>query len=213
VSNGFYQNPNFITEMDFTNLKTIFELGAGRGVDTVEVFNFYEPENLYAFEADPINYAKMTEYLKNFDLKGRVRGFNLIVSNKVGIAEFWRHPDYRSSGVFKHPKDECEKITVNSVTLDMFCQQMKITSVDLILSDIQSAEILVFLNQRIMQTVQYVICPCALDPKWKPGFPLISDLEQVLLPYGLKRKKEIIMHNGLVGNFLFAKEEKPVDVN
>jgi len=203
--NGIYQNQTFIEHLDFTNLKTIFELGSGRGVDTVEVFNFYEPDALYAFEADPVNHAKMVEYLKNFDMKGKVRGFNAAVCNKNGSSDFWRHPDYRSSSVIKHPRDTCEKITVNSITLDAFCSQMKIPSIDFILSDIQGAEVLAFLNQRIMSTVQYIICSAGRDPAWKPGYPLIGDLEGVLAPYGLKRKKEVIIHDGLAGHYLFEK--------
>lgn len=205
--NGIYQNPKFIEHMDFTNLKTIIELGSGRGVDTAEVFNFYEPENLYTLEADPVNYTKMIEYLKKFNFKGKVRGFNLAISNRTGQIDFWRHRDYKSSSLIKHQRDECEKLTVQSVTLDEFCNKLSIPSVDLILSDIQGAEVLAFLKQRIMSTVKYVICSSGIDPAWKPGNPVISDLEGVLSIYGLKRKVEIVMHNGLAGNYLFEKEE------
>jgi FkbM family methyltransferase len=206
--NPIYTCTPFVEQLDFTDLKIIFELGAGRGVDTEHSFKFYEPEAFYAFEADPVNYSKMVEYLKNFDLKGRVKGYNLAVSGQNGQINFWRHPDFRSSSIIKHPTDPCEPIKVNSITLDAFCHQTRLEKIDLILSDIQGAEILAFLNQRVMLTVQYVICSCGLKAEWLPGYPVISDLEPVMNACGLKKIKEIIVFDGMVGNFLFAREEK-----
>jgi len=203
--NPIYTYSKFVEKLDFTDLRIIFELGSGRGVNTQNSFKFYEPDALYAFEADPVNYAKMVEYLKHFNFSGRVKGYNLAVGSINGQINFWRHPDFRSSGIIKHPTDPCEMIKVNSVTLDMFCSQFKIPKINLILSDIQGAEILAFLNQRIMLTVQYVICSCGLKPEWKPKFPIMSDLEPVMNACGLKKVEELINPDGMLGHFLFAR--------
>jgi FkbM family methyltransferase len=202
---GTYTKADFLEHVDFTGgFKTIFELGSRDGIDSLEIFRFFEPEALYVFEADPENYRGVIDYLKSQDLGGKVRGFNLAVSHINGQIPFHIHPDHGSSSILRHPRDACEQIMVNSVTLDSFCGQMNIPAIDMIFADIEGAELLALMNQRIMHTCRYVICECAVKPEWKPGYPLLS----VLAPYGLKRKVGILAHNDSAGDFLYTKENQ-----
>ena len=128
----------------------IFEIGCADGGDTLEFINAFNNLRIYCFEPEPKNIALVRSkilYDNHFLFEG-------VVSDIDGVVEFHRsrtdNPDDLSySGSIKTPKEHLnewpfikfdQQIMVQSITLDSFCRQERIDSIDFIWSDVQGAE-------------------------------------------------------------------------
>jgi FkbM family methyltransferase len=187
-------------------VETVFELGSRDGIDTIEIYNYYKPSIIHTFEARQDGYGLTLNYIRSQELENVIKCHNLAIYNKVGEETFYIHDDVGSSSLLRHPRDKCKEIIVTTTTLDNFCNVMGIEQVDLICSDIEGAEIYAFENQKILNKVEYIICECAAKNSWKPGFPLLDKLDDVLLQYGLKRMESMLSHNEQAGDFLYGRE-------
>jgi FkbM family methyltransferase len=128
----------------------IFEIGCADGGDTLEFINTFNDLEIYCFEPEPKNIKLVKEridYPKHHLFEG-------VISDINGQLTFNRsrtdNPDDLSySGSIKKPKEHLnewsfikfdEQITVESITLDKFCEDKNIELIDFIWADVQGAE-------------------------------------------------------------------------
>jgi FkbM family methyltransferase len=141
---------------DIKNLITItnpiiFEIGCADGVDTRNLLNLFPYGDFYCFEPEPNN----IELFKNkFKYDHNIKLYEGVISNITSDIIFNRsrtdNPnDLRYSGSIKNPKKHKEhwpsiffdeQITVNSSSLDNFCQNNNINNIDFIWADVQGTE-------------------------------------------------------------------------
>lgn len=128
----------------------IFEIGCADGGDTLEFINTFNDLEIYCFEPEPKNIKLVKERI-NYPKHHLFEG---VISDVSGQLTFNRsrtdNPDDLSySGSIKKPKEHLnewsfikfdEQITVESITLDKFCEDKNIELIDFIWADVQGAE-------------------------------------------------------------------------
>jgi FkbM family methyltransferase len=128
----------------------IFEIGCADGGDTLEFINSFNDLEIYCFEPEPKNIKLVKERI-NYPKHHLFEG---VISDVNGQLTFNRsrtdNPDDLSySGSIKKPKEHLnewsfikfdEQITVESITLDKFCEDKNIELIDFIWADVQGAE-------------------------------------------------------------------------
>ncbi len=128
----------------------IFEIGCADGGDTLEFINTFNDLEIYCFEPEPKNIKLVKERINH----PRHHLFEGVISDVNGQLTFNRsrtdNPDDLSySGSIKKPKEHLnewsfikfdEQITVESITLDKFCEDKNIELIDFIWADVQGAE-------------------------------------------------------------------------
>jgi FkbM family methyltransferase len=146
-----------------SEIKNIFEVGAHRGYDVLELMEFWPEATIYAFEADPFNYEICK---KRFEDNSNVHVIHAAVTDVTGPVTFNRFYDLESipddqtfvgdglqntgqgsllkSGVgmteiFK-VKDVVEEIEVDGICLKDFCEVENIESIDALFMDVQGVE-------------------------------------------------------------------------
>lgn len=150
-----------------------FDIGACEGLSSVRYLSIFPNTNIYTFEPVPNNFKKV---LKNKQKNGleNLNPFELGLSDKKGEATFYvssgtppnkdvpsdNSTDFgnKSSSLYKpgktkeiHPWLEFnEKIKIQTETLENFCNQQKINSIDFIHMDVQGAELIVLKGAKDM---------------------------------------------------------------
>ena len=151
----------------YPELETIFEIGAHRGYDIIEILKKWPNAEIYAFEADPCNYKICHDKFKDIP---NVHVYNLAVTNVTGPVIFNRFFDVESisdaqtyvgqnmqntgcGSILKSGKGLTEiykisqvkeEIKVDGISLYDFCSTNNISKIDAIFMDVQGAEMMVF---------------------------------------------------------------------
>ena len=144
-------------------LENIFEVGAHRGNDILEIKKVWPESNVFAFEADPFNYEICNS--KCGDIDG-VEVVNLAAFDKNETLTFNRFCDIESipdedtmkgsnmqftgCGSLMKPgaglteiykiDEVTEEIEVTAVTLESFCKDYSLSQIDALFMDVQGAE-------------------------------------------------------------------------
>lgn len=127
--------------------KVIFDLGANRGDTAVKYASLFQDALIYAFEPFPETYDKLLVRVKDND---RIIPQRLAISDTKGEAVFYSNVNEDTNSLLKSSEiglssdDQVKniaKITVNTDTLDDFCQQFQIKNIDILKMDIQGAEL------------------------------------------------------------------------
>lgn len=136
---------------------TIVEIGCCDGEDSLAFLSaFGNKMKLYCFEADPRNIVIFRENIKDSD---RCKLVPMAISNEDGEVTFYQsfgkrpgnpsQVNRRSSGSIRKPDGHLQAqkwcsfndgIKVPSITLDSWCKQNGITSIDLIWADVNGGE-------------------------------------------------------------------------
>lgn len=138
--------------------RTILEIGACSGGDTMTMLSIFPTATIYAFEPDPRN-AKI---IHNRIVNDRLKFFQMAISDKDGTKNFYQSSGTRrefipglgesmrmASGSTRQPKDHItrhpwcqfnEGVQVVSRRLDTWCDDNNITAIDLIWADVNGGE-------------------------------------------------------------------------
>jgi FkbM family methyltransferase len=127
-------------------VKTVFEVGAFDGRDTLRYAGLFPDAHIFAFEPFPASFQQLSEKTQH---EQRISTVNVALSNVVGTAEFniaeW--PDASSllrpnltGSIFDDYMQSKTKIEVQTETIDHYCQQHGIDTIDLLKMDAQGAE-------------------------------------------------------------------------
>ena len=160
---------------------TIFEVGAHFGVDTFKLSKLFPTARIYAFEPDSRNF----QVLSKLDTSPYIHIFNQALSDRVGSAKFYmsmstkpnfsKFLDYpwidksffnsnslsrsgASSLLNGHEAlNNAKESIVSTTTLDKFCSEHYVSSIDLLWVDVQGAEKLVINGASLtLKHVRYI---------------------------------------------------------
>jgi FkbM family methyltransferase len=134
-----------------TRKKIVFDVGACKG-ESIERFNDYD--EIYCFEPCSFSFIRLKE---NFESDPRIKFFNVAISNKNGLSEFYYYYHYAYSSLnqldiegefskfceeFDPGFDKLEYIeTVETLRLDYFINQNKIDFIDYLKIDTQGSDL------------------------------------------------------------------------
>jgi FkbM family methyltransferase len=130
---------------------TILEIGANNGNDTKKFLKLFSRAKIYCFEPDP---RMIKKFKKNISAEN-VELVEKAISDREGKIQFYlsesKNPKIRGmdSSSIKRPKNHLDffpsikfnkKIKVETITLDKWIKENKISKVDFIWGDVQGAE-------------------------------------------------------------------------
>lgn len=194
-----------ITKLFNTNNELVFfDIGACEGLSSVRYLSIFPKCTIYAFEPVPNNFTHVLKNKKEHNL-GNLNPFELGLSSKKGEATFYvssgKPPNKdipednstnfgnKSSSLYKpgktkqvHPWLEFKKsITIKTETLENFCKNEKINSIDFIHMDVQGAELMVLEGaNKMISNINSIWLEVEKIPLYE-GQALKSDIEGFLL--------------------------------
>jgi FkbM family methyltransferase len=137
--------------LDPEKIRTVYDVGAGQGKETLLLREKYRKAHVYAFEGNPKNAAVCADTIAN---KSRVTLIPLCIYNRTGTITF--HPmcegfnQYASSIYRWQPVSpvqrvhEQDAIHVPCISLDMAMHVFMLPAADIIWMDLQGAELAAF---------------------------------------------------------------------
>jgi FkbM family methyltransferase len=211
-----YVKDDFIKYIDKSHVKTIFEIGARECGYTQEIIDCYTScEELHIFECNPYTLNLCKENVNNLNRnKSNLKKikFNSVgVSDKSEILDFYAvqvGDDFGSSSAGFFPTEKAHSLVnsnhkVNCITIDDYCVQENINSIDMILIDIEGGELKAFKGAKnMLSTVQYIIVETQ-DVQRYADTPLREDIAEYLKEFGLKEVYTTC--NGYFGDSVFAR--------
>jgi FkbM family methyltransferase len=200
-----YGHNDFLKHINIESIDTILKLGAFDGSYTSEINDIYNPKKIYSIEANPDKVEIIKNNQNNLDNVDFSSILLLDVSREVDF--YFISESGILSSIYKHPAESnTNKIKLNSITLDDFCKLKNITSIDLICADVEGSEAQIFKNQKILNTVKYIISEVKIDKLFKGElFPGIYELQQSLEPYGFLMVEYICRPGFPFGDSLWIK--------
>lgn len=207
-----YITPQFVNHLD-REIKTIVQLGACDAGDTGQIIDLYHPDTLVYFEGHPALFQACSEFLRLHSNDVKLLEFiPKLAFSYVGEIPFWTvplddpHGAFEHSSVYRHPRiPSMIPITLPCTTLDEETKRLGITHIDLLCSDIEGSESKAFTGQEILRKTKYIICEAGFQRDWKPGYPILEDVEKVLFPYGFEKIDWYGSESG--GEVMFANKQ------
>lgn len=142
---------------------TILEIGCNDGSHTLWFLQIFKNPKVYCFEPDP---RAATRFKQKVGQHPNLQLFEIALSDRNGEIEFYQSGGHKNeqeaemmpdgwdlSGSIRKPKDHLvshpwikfdRAITVKTVTLDDWCEEHEIESIDFIWMDVQGAELDIF---------------------------------------------------------------------
>jgi len=125
----------------------IFDIGAYDCGDAIRFKNHFAHAEVYSFEADPERAKKIKEYIWEY----RVNFYDHAISSIDGDIEFYPcvSDTFAQGSIYQHTNryktlyanvNQLEKIMIKSKRIDTFCEEKKITSIDIAHIDVEGAE-------------------------------------------------------------------------
>lgn len=115
-----------LSQISFSSSDVVFDCGANSGDLFLRMSELIDPSNYYAFEPSPSDF----EVLK-YNLAGRGRIHNLALGDRDSKMDFYVSIRGADSSLIP-PRAWEERITVDVVRLDTFCQQNAVSSIKLL---------------------------------------------------------------------------------
>ncbi len=200
----------------------VVEIGCCEGSDSKHFLNIFDDIQLFCIEADPRNADLFKRFVGD---DPRCQLFHLAISDKDGEITFFQsygprdhfipgigNVERRSSGSIRKPKDHLRRhpwckyndgLTVPSLTLDTWCKQNSIDSIDLIWADVNGAEVdMINGAQEALKFTRYIYTEFGPDGaelfeggiNKKTVMGMLPDFEEVLTYHNnvLMRNKELV---------------------
>ena len=157
---------NIFTKHITEKIDIIFECGSRDAIDSLKMFDFYQPKKIFCFECNPdsVNVCRETigennniilvnKAVSNNDgeIDFYVTDMDKSIDKNIGASSALLHLDNKESFFQK-------KITVNSITLKTFMEENNINNIDLLCLDLQGYEKIALegLGDKI-KNVKYII--------------------------------------------------------
>jgi len=174
------------------NANIIFDIGANRG-DTVLKYAELFPKTInYAFEPFPKSFLKLQENTKDIS---RIKNIQLGISEKCGESVFYSNFNEDTNSLLSSSEiglssdvqvKNLTSILINTTTIDLFCSENNIESIDIIKMDIQGAELFA-LKGAVNLLKQKKIKLIYLETYFRQQYlnqPLFHDVSSFLYDYG-----------------------------
>ena len=165
---GAYLNSKF-TRHTPKNVKTIFEVGARDGLDSIALSEYYDESKVYSFECNPNTIQTCITNLKNRsrinfysfglgDTKTKESFFPYTINN-TGASSFFRRIDFNTTQSII-PEIEIE-------TISNFCKDKNLDHIDLLCMDTQGYELNILKGcGELIRKINFIIIE---EPKRDPN--------------------------------------------
>jgi FkbM family methyltransferase len=216
-NNGLVSNrlKFIIDKIDLSDSKTILDIGSWHLEQSLELCRIFPKSKIYAFEPVPNSFNLCVNKLKNYghQYSENIDVFNLAVSDVNGTIKFYEvdpltssHPNVGASSTLKFINGlngsffgqtwNQKEIDVTSVTLDSWCDEHKIESIDIIWIDVQGAELNVFKSgDKILNNTKVIFTEVGLKPYYD-GHSMQSDIDSFLKSKGFVEIEDSFELNG-----------------
>jgi FkbM family methyltransferase len=165
---GAYLNSKF-TRHTSKNIKTIFEVGARDGLDSVGLSEYYDQSNVYTFECNPNTIQTCINNLKN---KPRINFYSFGLGDKKTRETFFPYTLNNSgaSSFFKRTDFNTTQSIIPEVEIDTisnFCRSNNIDYIDMLCMDTQGFELNILKGaEEFISRINFVIIE---EPKKEPN--------------------------------------------
>ncbi|MDB6124772.1 MAG: noeI [Pedosphaera sp.] len=131
----------------------VFDAGGNTGQSVLEFKQQFPTSTIHSFEPSPTTFQKLKQ---NIAAKSGVTAWNYALGSKVGKQNFSENSNPDMSSFFKLSEfgwgKEEKQTLVEVMTVDQFCADHQITSIDLLKSDTQGYDLEVFKGaEKMMQ--------------------------------------------------------------
>jgi FkbM family methyltransferase len=128
-------------EEDRDTIETILDIGSNIGTTVIAFYYKFPNAKIYAFEPDPHNFKRLQENVSLLPDTSRIILNNVAVSDVHGeVLDFYVSAKNHWSSSLSKRKETDVKVTVKTTSLDGFCKEQNILSIDLVKMDIEGAE-------------------------------------------------------------------------
>jgi FkbM family methyltransferase len=196
----------FLSKIDNSKIKTIFELGSRDLFDAIKLLNYFKDCKVYAFECNTDCLIECNKTLYNLEegLKERIFLIDKAVSLVNGVVSFYpfdleKYNNMGASSMLKidfscrniddpdynlpNPQKE---IKVNGIRLDSFINDNQITNIDLLCIDLQGYELNAIKSLgNYLNNVKYIITECSIVSTYTEGASF-KDLDEYLRSFNFK---------------------------
>jgi FkbM family methyltransferase len=165
---GAYLDSKF-TRHTSKNVKTIFEVGARDGLDSIALSEYYEQSTVYTFECNPNTIETCINNLKN---NPRINFYSFGLGDKKTKETFFPYMLNNSgaSSFFKRIDFNDTQTSISEVEIDTisnFCKNNNIDSIDILCMDTQGFELNILKGAGdLIHKIKFIIIE---EPKKEPN--------------------------------------------
>ena len=217
---------SMLGRIDLTNVNTILDIGSWHLKQSIELATIFPEAIINAFEPVPSSFKLCQENHSALDkeTKNRIHLNNIALSDSQGEIPFYQiekgvsaNVDEGFSSMLKFSDNELKGITqslqteikVQSETLDNWCKENSVDSVDIIWMDAQGAELLVLKGaEEILKHTRIIMTEVGLKAYYE-GHTLKTDIDAFLSKLGFKELESSYEVNiaGYEANIIYIKEQ------
>ncbi len=118
------------TQVKFETDDVVFDIGANLGWYTLLIDRLAaEPCRIYAFEPDPDNFALLRENLALNEARSDITPVNAAAADEAGIMHLTRYPSGNNGRHSLLALHEGERVPVDTLRLDDYCEQQGLSDV------------------------------------------------------------------------------------
>jgi FkbM family methyltransferase len=137
-------------------IRTFFDVGANVGQTSASALTSFADARVFAFEPHPVTFLQL---LQRLGQDPRVAAHNLALSNTGGVAPFFEYSSSTLNSLIPDAQYAVRRgvtpcaITVACATLDEFCNQYDIQTIDVLKIDTEGCELVVLQGaQQLLST-------------------------------------------------------------
>lgn len=158
--NSKYWDTNFLRHLDVFSVKTVMEVGARYGDETLILKNKFPNADIFSFEPNPLTIEKCFSNLKNQD---RINFFPFALGREKSKLPFYSYikDNDGASSLFKRIDfEQCQKETglVDVITIEDFVSTRDISHIDYLCMDVQGSELNVLRGAgNFLSKIKYIV--------------------------------------------------------
>jgi FkbM family methyltransferase len=197
-----------------------FDVGAHRGETTQSIIEKFPKATVYAFEPDPENFAKLQEATRHLP---RVKPHSLALGDSNNQAKLQKTSFSMSnsllpvaSTVNSEAHKKIGEVEITVTTVDLFCQQEKIETIDLLKTDCQGFDLRVLQGAKKMlseRRIKVIQCEsfCTLEYEGQGWIHdilrYLTDMDYVPVSFGDPARNE--RHEIMWSDVIFKRRGTP----
>jgi FkbM family methyltransferase len=174
-------------------IRTFFDVGANEGQTSTSALSSFAKARVFAFEPHPVTFSRLVQRLGG---DPRVAAHNLALSNANGFAPFFEYSSSTLNSLIPDAQYPVRKgvaaleMTVQCRTLDEFCRQHCIQTIDVLKIDTEGCELVVLQGaQQLLSTekIRFVYAEFN-DMSPRPGATggALIPISDFLAPFGFR---------------------------
>ena len=167
----------------------VFDLGANCGFFSLRILDIYPEAKIYAFEPQHSLVKSFNNCVTQNQLSDKVEIRQTAVGDKNGKSIFYENRSPISASLLKEKvsrRSIRKKYEIDLISVDQFCEDSDVSSVDILKVDVEGSEIDVLKGAKdIMNSVK------VLYIEVHPPFATANQIENILNQYNLVRDKTL----------------------